>query len=190
MSYHDSLSRTLRQHREMLALLRRLDAGDETAYKEIEPLLKSFDAADRAASKARDEKEARIEKRRTSGRLHSGAFEVIPRSHQGCDWGSPSVVLLKKGTLILMWNYGSKFWASQMEPSVYTPGNLHIIDTGPRADRRDRIRITDNHRDPGGPDCRLSKALILRYAKQIDDHFGAGAAEKVATAGLKKTITL
>lgn len=182
-SYIESLSTVLSEHKQALALLKRVHEGDDNVHVDIHSFLQQVKSRQEDRKVKQNQAESRREKRRTSGRRNSGAFEILPRVHDGADYGAEAIVLARKGDVRLVWRYGSKFWANQLEPSVYTPGDLKIHgEPGGRLGRY----LTHNHREPNTPDCRLNKALIERYAMQIDEVFGPGAAEKIKA--LKQTV--
>lgn len=182
-SYHESLNTVLSEHKQAIALLKRVHEGDDAVHLDIHAFLQQVKHRQEDRKVQQNQAEQRREKRRTAGRKNSGAFDLLPRYRDGADYGSEAIVLARKGDVHLVWRYGSKFWASQLEPSVYTPGELAIHG---EAGRRLGRKLTNNHRAPNSPDCRLNKALIERYASQIDAVFGQGAAEKIKS--LKQTV--
>ncbi|GBG14378.1 uncharacterized protein NMK_1977 [Novimethylophilus kurashikiensis] len=167
-------------------LLTRVNEGDDSAVPEIHKFLSNLREREEILAIEHNKAETARDKRKNGGRKNSGLFEVAPRYENGTDFSAEGIVLARKGALRLIWRYGSKFWASQLEPSVYTPGELEVHGENPEQRHRNHRDLTNNHREPGTKDTRLTKALILRYAEQIDAVFGAGTAIQVAE--LKKTV--
>lgn len=182
----------LRDARSAIALLRRLDAGDEAAYKEIEPLIKRIDERDGKRRVTEEAKQAARVKRSTSGRKNSGAFEIAPASEAGVDYGATGLILLRKGPVRLVWRSGSKYF-SGIGRQAYAPADLDIMT--PPVGKHGRWvceDLTKHHKSKLEGErvgiVRLTKALVLSHRQRIDEVFGPGAAERAAE--LKQTVIL
>lgn len=170
-----------------IKLLKRVNEGDDSVFKDIHPFLEVIRRRDEELAAARNAKETRRETRAKTGRKHSGLFEISPRYDKGSDFGAEGIVLARKGQLTLVWRYGSTYWASMFEPRVYAPGDLEVHGEGVNRSA-DYRNLTNNHRTPNTKDTRLTKALILRYADQINKVFDLAIADEIAK--LKKTVII
>lgn len=175
-----------------IALLRRLDNGDESAYKEIEPLLKRIDDRDAAHVKADQEKRERSAKRRQGDRKLSGKFTLAPSSENGVNYSASGIVLLQKGETRLVWRSGGNYWSGIRQ--AYAPADLEILypHDGYSLNQVRSTDLTSHHSRKLDGDrtyvAKLSKKLVMEHAAKIDEVFGAGAAERAAE--LKGTVTL
>lgn len=174
-----------------IALLRRINSGDESAFREIEPLLKRIDDRDARHQAKQREKLARREKRAKIGRKNSGQFEIAPSHEGGVGFPASGIVLLRKDKVRLVWRSGGKYW-SGIGTTSYAPADLDILE--PSGWGVKSTSITDNHgRSLHGKrdlDNRLTVNLILKYRAAINKVFGENAAELVAAGGLKHTVVL
>lgn len=179
----------LDEHAHALKLLQAVSEGEDGLQPKVHDFLKKV-----AERKEREQVTANVkannqEKRKKTGRMNSGAFEVCPRQEGGSDFGVEGLVLARMGKVRLVWRKGSKTWANQLEGSVYSPGNLTILtEASSRYHRPEIAYLTDNRRESGGPDTRVSRRLIEKFAERIDSVFGPGVAEQVAH--LKQTIVI
>lgn len=176
----------LQDARASIALLRRLDAGDESAYKEIEPLLKLIDDRDAKHRAEYAAKQERREKRSAIGRKNSGQFQIAPSCENGVDHSASGIVLLQHTDgHRLVWRSGGCYTSGQSRN--YAPAELEIIR--PYDDHnRVPMHLTNNFNNPRSNESRLSTALIMKYREKIDAVFGEGAAERASK--LKSTIVI
>ena len=175
---------------EAIALLRRIDAGEEQAYAEVAPFLKRLDEQNektRAAldreERDRDKRERDREAAKKRSRLGSGKFEIAKRQEHGCDYGAEGIVLLRNKTHRLVWRNGAKYWSGVGMPAAYAPADLMIME--PSGHGTSTVHLTDNHAKAiRGQDYsatrRLSAKVVLMFRKQIDETFGKGSAERAA----------
>lgn len=107
-------------------------------------------------------------------------FEIASQYTHGCDWSAPGHILAKKNGAQLVWRPGRKSWGGIGHRS-YAPPDLQILGTRGYDSCFD---VTNNHRaylDAKDYKCeRLCAATILRHKGVIDQHFGEGAAERIA----------
>lgn len=186
-AFHDRMLTIQREHQTALRLLTAINEGDDSVMPEIHTFLKSVKERIAGEAHVRSAKAVKAEKRKSIGRKNSGKFEVTPRVENGCDYGATGLVLARKGNTRLIWRSGTKFWADMLTGYTYTPGNL-VIHAEDGLRRVADLKLTNNHRNPGDPDTRLSKKLIEKFAERIDAVFGAGTAELVKK--LDKTIVI
>lgn len=178
-----SITDYLKDRKEALAMLRRIDDGDDSVLEAIRPFLKRIDARD-SEEDARIAAKADAKRRRQSGgRMNSGNFEVEPRMMDGVDYGATGLVLARCGGIRLVWRSGSKYY-SGIGVWRYAPACLEVMKPG----NRTGTDITDWRGD--GKKRFLTKKIIMDHAASIDAHLGAGAAAAVAAGGLKATVVL
>lgn len=91
---------------------------------------------------------------------------VRPRCDGGIDWGAKRLVIACRGTRELWWVYACKAWVDRISGYQPTPGVLKFVDTK-------RLRGFDTGTDLHNSGGRLSKALLLKHAEQIDAFFEA-----------------
>lgn len=174
----------LQDARAGIALLRRIEAGDETAFREIEPLLKRLDDRDAKHRTAEQEKLERSARRRQGDRKLSGRFKIAPSNDGGIAHSASGIILIEKGGTWLVWRSGGNYWSGRQQH--YGAAELEIRWPSVNSQNRMPGRLTDNFNS--GVPCKLSKALVLKYTDRIDEVFGAGAAAQAAE--LKGTVIL
>lgn len=183
------LSDVLEDGREAVAILRKLlGQGRPVEFRDMadqaKNLIARIDARDTQSTAAREALQLRRAKRRTTGRKNSGAFRIAPAQDHGCDHGVSGIILAEKGETWLVWRSGGTYWSGRQQH--YAPAELEIR-LKPSDFSRMPIRLTCHFE--AGKAARLSRALILKHAAQIDKIFGEYSAATVA-ANLKHTVTL
>lgn len=184
----------LSEHTEAIALLTAVNECEDGVGAKIYDFLKRVKQRrlDEIARKNAAEAEAAAialakRRRKSGGRTKSGRFKVAPRIEHGCDYGNEAIILAEKENIRLIWRYGHAFWANALTGYAYTPGNLsiQILSSGRRPSD---VRLTDNHRNAGDPDTRLTKRLIQKFAEKINEVFQCDVANHDLM--LKQTIVV
>jgi hypothetical protein len=158
------------------AILERIARGEVVPVDEVETLLNDRRQRRRDYEEAQSIKQAAKERRQKVGRAKSGAFEVAPRIENGSDWSAEGIVLARKPGVRLIWRYSGKHYANLLNGYVSHGASLTALtDDGNRT--RDRYLLE------GG---KLSRKYLMTVADKIDEIFGHGAAERIAT--LKGTV--
>lgn len=165
-------------------LLRRIDRGDEAAFREIRPLLDRMDGREARRLTLESEQRDRSAKRKAAMRLHSGRFEIAKAYEDGVSYCAAGIVLLRNSTHRLVWRSGGTYFSGRGTRN-YAPADLDIL--GPRRGGwPNTTGLTLNHRH--GTTCRLSRELVIKHAQAIDAVFGEGSA--VQAAKLERTVVV
>lgn len=187
LTYHDHMLTIQREHREALRLLAALNEGEDGVMPQVHVFLRKVKERQETERVAKAVASQKREQRKAGGRKNSDKFEVVPRMEGGVDYGATGLVIARRGNVRLIWRSGHTFWADQLTGSTYTPGDLVVMTSRESSKQRPQVvSLTDNHRNPGTPDTRLSRKLLERYKDKIDAVFGEGAAEQLYP--LKQTV--
>lgn len=166
---------------EAIAILRAIDAGDESAFNRIAPLLARIDGAAKRHQATQEAATLRRTERSKRGRKHSGKFEIAKQLEDGCDHSTTGIVLLRHAGTghRLVWRSGAKF-QSGIGQTSYGEAHLQILIPGKTMPRQLEWRPRE------AAPARLSKALLSHFAVAIDEVFGKGAT--VSALALERTI--
>ncbi len=168
-------------------LLRRIESGDEAAFKEINPLLARIDKRATDGVAAESAAAQRRAKRLKSDRKLSGKFQIAPACENGVDHSASGIVLLQHSDgHRLVWRSGGYYTSGQSRN--YAPADLEIFRPKRKMQPCMPKHLTNNLNNSRSEESRLSKRLVLKYRDEIDAIFGEGAAERAA--GLTGTIVV
>jgi hypothetical protein len=175
-----NLLKSDKEGRKAIAILERIDQGEDVPHVEIHELLKARKARIEAWDLARSVKQAAKERRQNVGRAKSGKFEVAPRYENGTDFSAEGIILARMGDKYkLIWRYAGKHWSNLLTGYVSHGASLELHQPGPYSRNLPKDLLE------GG---RLTAKRIMEVAEKIDEIFGAGTAVQVAE--LKGTVTI